>query len=455
MNSDKQTIVSLEQFGYKQELKRSLTVTDLIIYGLIFMVPIAPFGIYGFVADGSKGMVALAYLIGMVGMIFTAYSYARMSEAFPMAGSVYTYAARGINETVGFFAGWAILMDYILVPALLYVVAGAALNAIVHSIPVFVWALFFILINTVVNVRGIELTAGFNKIMLILELIVFLIFVIIGVIAISHGVNGAHFTFKPFYDPANFSMSMVMGAVSIAVLSFLGFDGISTLSEETKGGNKVVGKATVAALLIVGALFITQTYVAACLWPDFKSFKDLNTAFYDVAKIAGGTWLMWTCIIATAVAWGIANSLAAQSAVSRVLYSMARDRYMPAFLAKVHPKYQSPYMATIFIAIISIIITAIFSSKIAALTSLVNFGALTSFLILNVSVIVYYLGRKKSKDYVRHLLMPILGFVVIFYVWISLDIASKTLGAWWLGIGVVYFLFLTYVLKRKPTNMEV
>jgi amino acid transporter len=455
MSNEKQAEASLEQFGYKQELKRSLSVYDLIIYGLIFMVPIAPFGIYGYVADGCKGMVPLAYLIGMVGMIFTAFSYGRMSEAFPIAGSVYTYASLGINKAVGFFAGWAILMDYILVPALLYLVSAAALNAIIPGIPVVVWALMFILINTIINVRGIEFTAKVNKIFLVGELIVFLLFVISGIIAISHGVNGAQFTFKPFYNPEYFSMDLVMGAVSIAVLSFLGFDGISTLSEETRGGNKVVGKATIAALMGVAFLFITQTYVAACLWPDFSSFKNLDTAFYDVARVAGGAWLMWTCTLATALAWGIANSLAAQAAVSRVLFSMSRDGNLPGFLSKVHDKFKTPYVATISMAIISVIITVLFSSKIASLTSLINFGALTSFLVLNLSVIIYYIFKCKSKDYFRHLLLPILGFLVIFYVWISLDVASKTLGLWWLAIGVVYYLFLIFVLKRKPTDLDI
>lgn len=455
MNTEQKSEVSLEHFGYKQELKRSLSVWDLIIYGLVFMVPIAPFGIYGYVASGSKGMVPLAYLIGLVGMIFTAFSYARMSEAFPLAGSVYTYASLGINKVVGFFAGWAILMDYILVPALLYLVSAAALNAIVPGIPVVVWAIFFILINTIINVRGIEFTARVNKIFLIGELIVFLLFVISGIIAITHGVNGAHFSIKPFYDPANFSMSMVMGAVSIAVLSFLGFDGISTLSEEAQGGNKVVGKATLAALVGVAFLFITQTYVAATLWPDYSSFKNLDTAFYDVARLAGGAWLMWTCTLATALSWGIANSLAAQAAVSRVLFSMSRDGNLPSFLSRVHDKFKTPYIATISMAIISIIITLLFSSKIASLTCLINFGALTSFLILNLAVIIHYIIKCKSRDYLRHLLLPIMGFTVIFYVWISLDVTSKTLGTWWLAIGVVYYLLLAFVLKRKPTDLDI
>lgn len=446
---------SLEKFGYKQELKRSLTVWDLIIYGLIFMVPIAPFGIYGVVATTSKGMVALAYLIGMIGMIFTAFSYARMSEAFPIAGSVYSYANRGINDTIGFFAGWAILLDYVLVPALLYIVSGAALSAFIPGVPVFVWAIVFIAVNTVINILGIEFTAKFNKIVLILELIVLAIFVVVGIAAIASGVGGARFTAKPLLDSGNFSMSLVMAAVSVAVLSFLGFDGISTLSEETKGGIKTVGNATVASLLIVGVLFILQTWIAALIIPDFNSFKNIDTAFYQVAEMAGGKWLMVTCSIATAFAWGIANSLAAQAAVSRVIFSMSRDKCLPKVLAKVHPRFKTPYIATLFIAIVTLIVTIIFSSQIAALTSLVNFGALTAFLILHVTVVVYYIFKKKSKNYIWHLLFPLLGFLVIGYVWISLDAASKTLGVIWLGIGIIYFLVLVFAFKRKPANLEV
>ncbi len=101
--------MSLEEFGYREELRRALTLRDLVIYGaMIFMVPIAPFGVYGFVWNDAKGMVPMAYLVGLVGMVFTALSYAAMSRAFPLAGSVYTYARRGLHEAAGFLSGWLI-----------------------------------------------------------------------------------------------------------------------------------------------------------------------------------------------------------------------------------------------------------------------------------------------------------------------------------------------------------
>lgn len=440
--------------GYKQELKRSLTFWDLLIYGLVFMVPIAPFGIYGAVAQGSNGMVALAYLIGMVGMIFTALSYARMSEAFPIAGSVYAYAQRGINDSVGFIAGWLILLDYIFVPALLYLVSAAALHDIVPNIPLLVWLVIFIAINTVVNVLGIEFTAKANKIIVVAELIVLVIFVAVGIFAIMKGVNGAEFTWKPLYDADNFSMGTVMGAVSIAVLSFLGFDAISTLAEESKGGSKAIGKAIVFSLLVVGVLFIIQTWVAALIWPDYTTFENADVAFYQIAEIAGGPWLKWMTIIATAVAWGIADALVAQAAISRILYSMARDRKLPKALSKVHPKFKTPYVSTLLVAVISLIVTAFFASQIGALASVVNFGALSAFLFLHASVVIYFIKKQKSKQYFKHLVLPLIGFIIIGYVWIALDPLSKQLGFIWLGIGIVYLILLKVFKKDTSLDLE-
>ncbi|MFC4810962.1 APC family permease [Paenibacillus sp. GCM10023250] len=446
---------NIEQFGYKQELKRSLSFWDLLIYGLIFMVPIAPFGIYGYVAQGSYGMVALAYLIGMVGMIFTALSYARMSEAFPIAGSVYSYAQRGINEHVGFFSGWVILLDYIMIPSLLYLISSSALHDVLPGVPVYVWLVVFIAINTIINIFGIEITAKANKIILVLELLVLVVFVVAAVITVAKGVNGASFTLKPLYDKAHFNLTTVMGAVSVAVLSFLGFDAISTLAEETKGGKKVVGRAVIFSLLIVGIIFIIQTWVAALVWPDYTTFENADVAFYQIAEVAGGPWLKWTTIIATAFAWGIANALVAQAAISRILYSMARDKKLPGVLGKIHPTFKTPYISILLVGAISLVVTVIFTKQIATLTSLVNFGALTAFLFLHLSVINYFIRKQKSKNYLKHLIFPLIGFVIIGYVWYSLDAASKKFGFVWMGIGIAYMIYLKLTKKDSSLAGEI
>ncbi len=445
---------TIEEFGYKQELKRSLTFGDLFIYGISLMVPIAPFGIYGYVAQASHGMVGLAYLIGMVGMIFTALSYARMSEAFPIAGSVYSYAQRGINDNVGFIAGWILLLDYIFVPTLIYLVAVAALQGILPEVPSVVWLVFFIGINTVFNVVGVKVTAKAIKLITYLILIVLVIFVTVGIIAIVNGVNGAEFSFKPLFDPDHFSLGLVMGAVSIAVLSFLGFDAVSTLAEEAEGERKLIGKAIIFSLIAVGLLFIVQTWVAALIYPDYNGFDNLDTAFYVIAEIAGGPWLKWLTAISMAIAFGIADALVFQAAISRLLFSMARDKKLPAFLAKVHPKYKTPYTSTILVAIVSFIVAMMFSAHLGTLTSLVNFGALTGFILLHLSVINYFIIRKKSSNYLNFLILPIIGLLIIGYVWYSLESIAKIFGFSWVVIGIVYMLIINAKNKKIPNELN-
>ncbi|MGY1823812.1 APC family permease [Geodermatophilus sp. SYSU D00079] len=445
----------VEAFGYRQELKRSLTFTDLLVYGLIFMVPIAPFGIFGSVFQGSGGMIALAYAIGGLAMAFTAASYSQMSRAFPMAGSVYTYAGRGIAQPVGFIAGWMILLDYVLVPGLLYLIAAVAMNSIWASVPVWVWLVAFVVLNTVVNWFGIEFTARVNKIMLVAELIVLAIFLVIGVIALASG-EGRGFDFSPVYNSDTFSLELVFGAVSIAVLSFLGFDGISTLAEENRDSARSLGRAMIAALALAGTLFIVQTWVAALLVPDPDTLiaegDAAGTAFYDAAEVAGGAWLATLTAIATAIAWGFANSLVAQAATSRLLFAMARDRQLPGFLRKVHPTRRVPVNATLLVAVVSLVLGLYMNSRedgISLLSTLVNFGALSAFLLLHVSVVVHYVVRQRSRNWWLHLVVPVLGFAILAYVVYNAQVAAQELGFVWLGVGVVLLVFLLAT-GRKP-----
>ncbi|MFE7209605.1 APC family permease [Streptomyces sp. NPDC057611] len=434
---------SLQNYGYRQELHRSLTFRDLLVYGLVFMVPIAPFGIFGSVFQGSGGMVALTYAIGMVAMMFTALSYAQMARAFPMSGSVYAYAGRGIAAPVGFLSGWMILLDYVLVPGLLYLIAGIAMNSLVPAVPVWLWLLGFVVLNTAVNYAGIQMTARVNKVMLLAELVVLAVFVVIGVIALAQG-KGRGFDFTAVYNSGTFSWGLVFGAVSIAVLSFLGFDGISMLAEENKESARAIGRSMVAALLLAGALFIVQTWLASLLVPDPDKLIDQGdpdgTAFYDAARVASGAWLATLTAAATAVAWGFANSLVAQAATSRLLFAMARDRQLPSFLARVHPRHRVPVNATLLTAAVSLVLGLYMNSRddgVTLLSTLINFGALTTFLVLHVSVVVHYLIRRRSRDYWRHLIAPGIGFAILAYVVVNANIAAQRLGFVWLGAGAV------------------
>ncbi|GAA3046303.1 APC family permease [Actinokineospora globicatena] len=444
----------LGQYGYTQELRRTLGFKDLLVYGLIFMVPIAPFGIFGSVFAGSGGMIALAYAIGMLAMLFTANSYAQMAKAFPMAGSVYTYAGRGIASPVGFLSGWMILLDYVLVPSLLYLIAGIAMNSLLPAIPVWLWLVAFVLLNTAVNFLGIEMTAKVNRVMLVAQLLILAVFIVIGVVALTQG-KGRGFSFAPLFDSATFSWTLVFGAVSIAVLSFLGFDGISTLAEENRDSARAIGRSMIAALLVTGVLFIVQTWVAALLVPDpaglIANGDAAGTSFYDAARVAGGGWLAVLTAAATAVSWGFANSLVAQAATSRLLYAMARDRQLPKFLAKVHPTRKVPVNATLLVAGVSLALGLYMQTRddgITLLSSLVNFGAMTAFLVLHVSVVVHYVIRSGSRDWWKHLIAPLIGFGILAYVVINAKVAAQALGFVWLGIGAVILVGLLATGRR-------
>jgi amino acid transporter len=349
-----------------------------------------------------------------------------------------------------------ILLDYVLVPGLLYLIAAIAMNSLVPSIPVWIWLIGFVVLNTVVNYMGIEMTARVNKIMLIGELVVLAIFIVIGVVALAQG-KGRGFDFSPVYNADTFSLSLVLGAVSIAVLSFLGFDGISMLAEENKESARAIGRSMVAALLLAGTLFIVQTWVASLLVPNPEALISKGdpggTAFYDAAAVAGGAWLSKLTALATAIAWGFANALVAQAATSRLLYAMARDRQLPSLLAKVHPKKGVPVNATLLTALVSLALGLYMASRadgITLLSTLVNFGALTAFLVLHVSVVWHYVVRNGSRDWWRHLVAPVIGFVILAFVVVNANVAAQKLGFVWLGIGMVLLVFLL-VTGRRPS----
>lgn len=433
--------MSLEEFGYRQELRRALTTRDLLIYGMVFMVPIAPFSVYGFVSEAAHGMVPLAYLIGLVGMIFTALSYAAMAGAFPLAGSVYTYAQRGLHEIAGFFSGWLILLDYILVPALLYLFSAVALRPLVPEVPAWLWLVLFISFNATVNLVGIELTARVNRYMLLMELATLALFVGLGLAALYGGAGAGHLTWAPLYNHGAFSWATVAGATSVAVLSFLGFDGISTLSEENGGRADAIARATVLSLVLVGALFMLQTWVATDLSRGM-TFSSPETAFYDIAQRAGGTWLKLIVIVAVVLASAIANAMAAQAAVARVLFAMARDGKLPALLARVHPRFKTPYVSTLGVAVVSLLVGLLFAERIDDLTVIVNFGALSGFVLLHLSVINHFWVRQRSGRWLRHLLCPLLGLSIILFVLYEMDRSAKILGVCWIAIGIVYYSIL-------------
>lgn len=443
--------------GYEPQLRRSLSLADLLVYGLVFIVPIAPFAIFGVVFNASAGMVPLTYVIGLVAMLFTALSYREMSAAFPVAGSVYAYAGRGLHPAAGFLAGWAILLDYLLIPTLCYVAGAAALHAVLPVVPQVAWVIGFIVFNTVVNMRGIETTARASMVFLVGELAVLALFIVLGSIAVSRGVAGADWSTRPFFDPRLFHPQLVFGALSIAVLSFLGFDAISTLSEEAVGGARAVGRATVLTLCIAAALFIAQTYVAALLVPGTTAFVGdtaTNEAFYTISRLVGGRWLELVVAVAAALSAAIANALVAQAATARLLFAMARDGQLPRALAHVHPVRRVPERAVLLVSVVSLVLGLFFVGQIGLLSSLVNFGALFSFLLLHVAVVAYFMIKRRDGRIGVHLVSPTIGFIVIAFVLVNADIHAKLGGLAWLAIGALALIGLRIAGRTTELSLE-
>lgn len=449
---------SSTSFGYQQELRRVLTFKDLLVYGMVFMVPIAPMAVYPSVAQSSFGMVPLVYLVGIIAMVFTAFSYSRMSKEFPIAGSVYSYVQRGLNAHVGFVTGWMILADYILAPALLYAFCGAWLHGLTPGIPNWVWILAFVVFNTVINAIGVNFTAKTNFILLGVEIVALIIFLIVAVHFVfiaGHGAGGL--SLQPLFQAKHFNLQFLASATTIAALSFLGFDGISTLAEETKDPKRDVGRATIAALIFMGLIFMLETYMAALVHPQYANLNQ-NMGFFDIAKQAGGPVLYYLLIIVNVVAVGIANALAAQSAISRIVFSMSRDKLLPfsRVFGKTHARFKTPFNATVFVGLISIVVALAVNMN--TIIKLVNFGALTSFAVLNISVLVYFFFKQKRRgfaNFIQFALFPLLGFVIIAYVWSGFDRGTFIFGFIWMALGVVIGFVKSNGYKRVPAALDI
>lgn len=430
---------NVEAFGYKQELHRSLTLPDLLVYGLVFIVPVAPVSMFGIVFNASQGMVPLIYLVGLLAMLFIAWSYMALSHAFPVAGSVYTYAARSIGPAAGFFSGWAILLDYLLLPTLTYVACAIAMHATLPQVPKPVWVVALLAIATATNYFGIQMTARMSFIMLGLQLVLLAIFMVVGIYALSNHLGGAQLSLLPFYNPAVLTPDIIFGALSLAVLSFLGFDAISTLSEETVGGPRTISRATILSLCIAAFLFVAQTYLASLFVLGRTSFApgdETETAFYNITALVGGEWLKFLFTVPAVLFAGVAGALTAQAATARLLYGMARDGQLPRVLAHIHPVSKVPDRAIFLIAAITLVLGIWLVDELELLAAMVSFGALLGFVMLQMSMMKHFLWHRKSRQWLHHLVVPLIGLAIIVYVLINAQLDAKLAGLSWMIAGL-------------------
>ncbi|MFF4156552.1 APC family permease [Streptomyces sp. NPDC001678] len=430
-------------FADEGTLHRTLTFRDLVVYGLLFIAPMAPVGVFGTLSAKSHGAVALVYVVATVAMAFTAHSYAVMVRVAPQAGSVYTYARVGLGEGPGFIAGWMAMLDYLLIPAVAYLFSGIAMHALVPSVPAWVWTAAAVVVTTGLNLWGVRAAATAGFVVLAMELAVLGVFVVTAGIALAQdGPRRGWLT--PFTGEGGFDAGAVLSAVSVAVLSYLGFDAIASFAEEAAGGSPKVARAVVTCLVVAGALFVLQGYLAALLAPVSPAElaarpAGQGAAFYATVDAATGLWLHHLVAASKAVGAAFA-ALAGQAAAGRLLFAMARDRRLPGRLAKVDPGSGVPRLAVLGAASVTLF-AAVWAAQRAdgldRLVSVVDVGALVAFGLLHVSVVGWFTRDAGRVPAARHVVVPLLGLAVVLAVIVTAATAAQVVGAVWLGVGLV------------------
>ena len=431
-------------------LRRVMGVPSLVIFGLAYMVPLTVFTTYGLVAVTTGGHVPTAYLVTLVAMLFTAFSYAALVKAFPRAGSAYTYARRAFGGHVGFLTGWSLMIDYLLLPLINYVLMGIYLNAQLPGIPPWVFALAGVLLITGLNIVGITVVRNANLVLVGLQLVFAAVFVVSAVLHTLQ--NPGVSLLQPLYDAGLTFPGLLAGAAMLA-LSFLGFDAISTLSEEARDPQRTVPRAIILTTIMGGLIFTVIAYVSTLVIPNVADIENPDAAANQIMEVAAGRWLELFFLIAY-IAGCIAAALASQASVSRILFAMGRDGVLPSFFARLSTRYRTPIGAAIFVGVVSL--AALFAD-LNTVASLISFGALAAFSLVNLSVIKHFLideGLRGGAAILRYGVLPALGFALTAWLWFSLSPLALTVGLVWIGVGVVWLAVLTRGFRRRPPEVE-
>jgi len=418
-------------------LRRTLSLWHLIIIGIVIVQPIAPMGIFGVVNNEAGGHVVTTILIAMVAMLFTAVSYGKMARAYPTAGSAYTYVAREIHPALGYVTGWAMVMDYVLNPLVCTVLCSKLTQNILPGVPYWLLAIGFAGMFTALNLRAIQTSARINEALAAgMMIVVIVFFAFVARFLWGLHADGAAFFAQPFYNTGTFSFHGVFRGTSIAVLTYIGFDGISTLSEEAENPRRNILLATVLVCVITGALSSFEVYAAQLVWgPKPFPEKLVESAFPLVARQAGGYFLFhlvnFTILIAN-----VGSGMGAQLAAARLLYGMGRSHAIPAgFFGAIEAKRRIPMNNVILIGAVALIGAFFISYERGA--ELLNFGAFIAFMGVNLASFVRYFVRAAEKRW-TNLAFPLLGFSICFFIWLNLSWPAKIGGAVWIAAGIVY-----------------
>jgi amino acid transporter len=435
------------------QLRRALGLWDLILYGLIVIQPTAPMPVYGVMSTRSHGYAVVTVLLAMVAMLFTAISYGKMASAYPSAGSAFTYVGREIHPALGYLTGWSMAMDYVLNPLICTILCSKFAINFLPEIPYSVWVVVFVALFTSLNMQGIKTSARINAALVAGMCVVIVLFFAAAahyVLSSAHG--GIVFFTRPFFDPKTFSIRPILGGTSLAVLTYIGFDGISTLSEEAKNPRRNILLATVLVCLITGILASTEVYAAQLVWPGAQNFPDVDTAFVFVAGRAGGRWL-FSLINVTLLVATVGSALGAQLGAARLFYGMGRSGALPrGFFGAIEPKRRIPRNNVLLVGGVALIGALVLSFERGV--ELLNFGALLAFMGVNIAAFARYYMRETHKHWFN-LVSPALGFLICLLLWLSLSWRAKVLGIGWIAIGLAWGAYNTRGFKRELVNLDI
>jgi amino acid transporter len=432
-------------------LRRTLTLWDLVFYGIVLVQPVAPMGIFGVVSQEARGHVVTTILIGMCAMLLTALSYGRMAAAYPSAGSAFTYVGQELHPGLGYVTGWSMVMDYVLNPMICTIWCSKAAMNFLPGTPYAAWVVFFAVLFTVLNLRGVKQSARTSSVLAVAMFVVVLIFFAAALRYILGLSLGRADLVRPFYDPATFSLPVVLTGASIACLTYIGFDGISTLSEEVENPRRNILRATVLVCLVTGVLASLEVYAAQLVWGDWKGFPDVDTAFVHVAGKAGGVFLFG--LINTTLLANIGSGTSAHLGAARLLYGMGRSDALPRrFFGAIDARRNIPRNNVILVGALALVGGLSLSYQLGA--EMLNFGAFIAFMGVNLAAFMHYWARgtqRRAQDFV----LPLLGFAICFYLWWSLRWPAKLAGGAWLAAGVLYGAVKTRGFRRNLVSFEV
>jgi putrescine importer len=456
-------------------LRRVLGLRDLVMYGIVLIQPVGGIGIFVLANKKSGGHVTATILLALVAMMLTAFSYGRMAGLYPAAGSAYTYVGRGLNPHLGFMAGWAMFLDYLVIPLISVVFGALSMQRVMDALsPDFIhkllanlhlpmddkravfifWVLAISALTTFLNLRGIKWTARANVILTVVMFAVIGLFTVDSLIWIlGHGGMARLFSLESVYKPLPFNIQAVGSATSLAALTYIGFDGITTLSEEVKDPKRTVPFAVVLVCGIIGICAALEVYLGHLVWPDYNTFADPETGFFDVCEKVGGKLLFHGMALIMAVAC-LGSALTGQVGAARILFGMGRDNALPGVFARLD-NHNNPALNIWLVGIVSLLGALWLPYEKAA--NLINFGAFLAFLGVNAAVFREFAFRPPAghkRNWMIDIVFPVLAFAFCLWMWLSLDPLAKTVGGIWCGLGLAYTAWKTRLFTRLPAMLD-